>query len=588
MEPVDIVAEPSRSRVPRSACALTKLNGEAVVFEGFAGLPWGRRPTVGATQQEALANAGAARYGCSMRTHLYAASLCVALAACGSATTPERGPVVTIDAATPPPRASSPQPATPPPPAAASELPLFLVGEIYSLIDLWPTDDGKIELRLGIDMGGGTLGHFRYVQLAGGKPDFETETTEMHFADTSNMGAKMLAGSRPELLYHSVSGFRSGPSDNPYFVLRDGTWTNESVSNANGISIGMYRWTKARILEVRNPDPQVGVFPRVPEFRVLRGADKDAPAVPRALATRLEGEDFFYDAMRVFPSGEVLVVGKRIAPDTLGMLGMLLWRDQLKQPTYLVSNVEGVSAETEVAILGGSSLAELRLRVDSRVVRFDGEKLVVESTIAAGKQPDVWFGAPLVREEEKAAFVRLAAKGPWISIPVSTSMYERSIVVDGAGVVWKAEEGKLYASVRPQAPPFQVTEEALVARRKASVRLGGSSDATGEEPAPYNNSKCRMHYVLLDDSPEATASQDYPAHRAALKGHRELGAVKLVVSRERGRQYFGALTDDYELGRKLESLIAKRVKASRHEILCAEPAGAVELRFDWATGKATL
>lgn len=507
----------------------------------------------------------------------------LALPACGGTTQAERPTPVTIVA--PPSVAASASVAAPPQEAKQAELPMHRVAFIYSLIDLWRTDDGQVELRLGVDSGGGTIGNYRYVPLVDAKPDFDRETSVLRFADTTSLGRKMLAGKRPDLLYHAVSGFRSGVSDGDYRQLQGNDWRGVQVPGAAGISISMSRWSKERVLEWRNPRPtiveEIDLMSRLPVFRVVRGADKEAPSIPKALNKQLREEEFFYESLRVMPTGEVFVVGRR---NMTGTLAALLWTTDPKSPLYAVSADEPVEPEAEIGILGGTTVDALRVQAGATVLRFDGAKLVRESAVAPGGLPDVWFGEPMVIEREDAAFARTSPKGPWLPIALDNPNEPRTFVVDGAGTIWKAEDQVLSASRKPAAPPYEVTEQALVTRRKASILGGGSWDATGKPADSYNPGTCRMRYVLLDDSPQASASADYPAHRAALKGHTELAAVKLVISRERDRQFLGGLTEDYDLATKLEAIVAQRVKASRHEVMCAEPTDARPFALDLATG----
>jgi hypothetical protein len=135
-------------------------------------------------------------------------------------------------------------------------------------------------------------------------------------------------------------------------------------------------------------------------------------------------------------------------------------------------------------------------------------------------------------------------------------------------------------------PPKEVdiTEEQLVSMRKRSVLRGGSDDVTGVPPESFPHTTCRMHYVLLDQSPVASAPSAFPKVQAALKGHRELEKAKFVISREKGWQLFGALLADQAAAEKTAAMVSKKVKGSGARVLCAEPVVAKELHLDVATG----
>src|SRR5262245_13756444 len=89
---------------------------------------------------------------------------------------------------------------------------LYPVVRIFSLIEVVATTEGAIELRVGNDPGGGLKGTFSYLPLVNGVPDLAQETKELGHLDTTD-GFIELAGKRPNLLCHVVSGFRSGPDD---------------------------------------------------------------------------------------------------------------------------------------------------------------------------------------------------------------------------------------------------------------------------------------------------------------------------------------------------------------------------------------
>lgn len=477
---------------------------------------------------------------------------------------------------------------TPTPPAiVGSVVKMYPVVSIYSLIDVVPAD-GTVEIRLGHDPGGGMIGEYSYVPIVNGAPDLEQESETRSYVNTASGGLVEIAGKRPDLVYHAVSGFRSAATDNGYLVLGpDQMWKGLSVGPASGLGAGIYSWSKDRLLEWRRPSIHDIGETLLPELRVLRGADTEAPTIPKATARSLVKEGFFLTTLRVLRTGEVIASGT--VTDTK-KIGTLLWRDDVKTPTYFVTEVDpGAEDSPGLEILGGTSLANVRLRFGDSVMKLDGNSWQVESTVAKGALPDVWFGAPLVMSNEKGvAFARVAEGSPWTPIEVvAEEVDSQSFAVDAAGVIWKTEDQMLLSSKPRGAPLPEITEEALVERHKKSVLRGGSHDATGEAPTTFGTRTCRMYYVLLDQSPiPASDTGDYPRIRGALKGHTEFAKVKLIVSRERGIQLFGAQTADEDTATKLAALVSKSVKGSKATSMCAEPPVHREIKVDLTTGDA--
>ena len=86
----------------------------------------------------------------------------------------------------------------------------------------------------------------------------------------------------------------------------------------------------------------------------------------------------------------------------------------------------------------------------------------------------------------------------------------------------------------------------------------------------------------------APADYDYPATRAALKGHQELASdVSFVEFSREGRRYFGARVPDFEVGKKLAKLVKTKVAGSTPELVCHDPAVQRTLSIDLATGELT-
>lgn len=488
--------------------------------------------------------------------------------------------------------------AEPAPPDGEPVVRLHPVAQIYSLIDVAATDGG-VEVRLGHDPGGGQIGRYRYAPIVNGVVDLDQETAELTYANTASQASVRLAGKRPDLVYHAASGFRSSAVDN-YLTLRpDGTWIGFSAGEAPGIGVGIFSWSQDRLLEWREPlmeeRSDSSATPHLlPGLRALRGADKEAPSIPAALKKRLQKEGFYLSTLTAFRTGEVIAAG--LVSSDATKLGTLLWRDKLRSPDYFTTPVDaGKEEPPDPVILGGDSLANVRLRCGDRVMKLDGTSWVLESTVADEGLPEVWFGAPQVMATDHGAFARMAAGSPWMPLaltrPEGTEVIAGdttglTFVVDSSGVIWTTIDDLLFSSKPPASGQIEITEAELVKRRKASILRGGSADATGQDPGAGAVGKCTTHYVLLDQMAiPATDTTDYPTIRSALKGHPELGKVRLVVSREKGQQLFGAQAEDEKLASQLAALVQKSVKGAPVRSMCAEPTVLRQVKIDFATGE---
>jgi hypothetical protein len=522
------------------------------------------------------------------------------LAACGGPTPPaaQPNPTVTVTPVVSLPTASASATAAvaPTAPDEGPMVRLHPVAKVYSLIDVTATE-GTLEVRLGHDPGGGMIGRYRYAPLVNGAIDLDQETDEVMYVNTASDAGVHLAGKRPNLLRHAAAGFRSAASDRYEILGDDGRWQGLSVPEGNGVGWEFFTWSEGRILERRFtsfPSQDGDMVSQLPDVRVIRGANKEGPSLPAALKKRLNKEGFYTLAVTAFRTGEVIAVGNLASDDT--KLATLLWKDKPKSPEYFETAMGTVKGGLDGEILGGDSLSTVRLLSVGQVLKLEGSSWVVESKVEEGELPDVWFGAPQVKVTNKGAFARTAAGSPWlplaVSLPDKTTLlkgdqYERSFAVDASGVIWSTFDDMLVSSKQPVNGVVEITEADIVKRRKASVLRGGSNDVTNEPADSGATSTCTTHYVLLDKrsvSPESD-TLDYPAIRKALAGHTELGGVKLVVSREKGIQLFGAQTGDEKVARKVVDVVKKSVKGAPVSELCAVPVALREVKVDLATGE---
>ena len=466
--------------------------------------------------------------------------------------------------------------APPPPDDGTGTLTLYPVQKIWSLFDV-VANDGTIELRLGFDPGGGAVGRFRYVPVVDGVPQLAEETSEFEHADTTG-GIVEIAGRRPDLVFHVAEGFRSSASDH-YYKLDDDNHLRMDGTYAfpgDGTGIGIQPWSAGRLIEWRQPSPDDPSFARLPMIGLLRGKG-DAPTLSKALTKRLVKEAYFIQAYQAFPkTGEVVAIGKLSQAKGFGTV---VWTDKLNEPAYAVTVPDfEIGQDTDITLLGGTSMADARLRVGDQVMSWNGATWTKESEIKDGL-PDVWFGTTLVQSVKAGTFARFEKGGAWRKLKGEFD----ATAVDAAGVIWAVSDGTLYSSKAPARSLPEVAEKDLVAQRKASALRGGMRDVTGKEPSEYS-SKCSMHYVLLDEIKGTSDVDDYAAIRKALAGRKDIGAPKFIVSRERGKQLFGALVADDNAAEKIEEIVRKVNKGSPVDAICADPPAVREVKIDLATG----
>src|SRR5262245_51594269 len=165
--------------------------------------------------------------------------------------TPEPKPAATPEPPAPAaPTATAAAAAPPAAPAAESVVRMYPVAHIHSLLDVTSTEGG-VELRLGEDRGAGSVSKYRYVPIVNGPPDLEQHTSELTYVNTSSQASFALEGKRPDLLYHDASGFRSAAVDHYWTLGANGTWKTFSSGRASGVGMGIFSWSKDRLIEWR-------------------------------------------------------------------------------------------------------------------------------------------------------------------------------------------------------------------------------------------------------------------------------------------------------------------------------------------------
>jgi hypothetical protein len=518
-----------------------------------------------------------------------AAGLALSLAACSASPPAAIGPAASAkpEPTAPLAPAATAKPAPAPPEDAVPEIPMYPVAEIRSLCSVIE-HDGTIELLLCDQLAeptSGLISKRRYIPILGGLPALDQETAEISFWSATVYGGLDLWGKRPSLMLHTVSGLQDQLTERYQALDEGGVWQTVSLS-APGRGLLIAPWSRDRWLELRLPLPN-GKGPKPFALRVLQGEDKQAPSLPAPLAARLEKDGFRLETERVSRAGMVMVLGKLSGGKKLGTL---LWTDKLDEPAYFEVDLPKSDEPPDVDVLGGDTPETVRLSLgqgtDARQVwKLEKGTWVVESTYDFDKQPDVWFGAPILRSGFGGALVRSEAGGPWRLVGFGNpNAGSHTWAIDAQGVVWKTEDEVLFSSKKPAGDKIVIDEKALVAARKASILRGGFGDTIEPPSDPSAEPPCSTPYVLLDDFKGDDGGGDYPKIRKALKGHAELSKARFLVTKEKGHVFFGAKVASGAEQRAVLHAVSRAVDKKQVRLLCADPPVAREIKIDLTTG----
>jgi hypothetical protein len=110
-------------------------------------------------------------------------------------------------------------------------------------------------------------------------------------------------------------------------------------------------------------------------------------------------------------------------------------------------------------------------------------------------------------------------------------------------------------------------------------------DVLATMPKPPSPS-CKTPFVLLYTlGKNAPEEYDYPATRAAIKGHPEFKGKVLFIEFERGeRRMLGARVKDFKAGQALADLVRQKVPSSTPQLACHDPKPKRTLIIDFKTG----
>jgi hypothetical protein len=103
-------------------------------------------------------------------------------------------------------------------------------------------------------------------------------------------------------------------------------------------------------------------------------------------------------------------------------------------------------------------------------------------------------------------------------------------------------------------------------------------------PTPFTW-RCATPFVLLYTlSKVAPPDFDYPATRAALKGHSEFQGAQFIEFKRLDKRFMGAFVPDAEMGKKLVELVKKKVPNTTPQLACHAPKPSRVLEMDLSAG----
>ena len=360
--------------------------------------------------------------------------------------------------------------------------------------------------------------------------------------------------------------------------------------------------------------------------------------------------DMPYPSLSAFPTGDVLVVGRREwTQDERAPLLARHWSPATKATEHPLEALLPVTGDGErFATLHEVSPEEVYVFRNDRVARWDGKAFhALAKTIGGGSalvvrrvaSDDLWVltGDRHSTDEPAKTVLQRVTKDAAAVIPTPEPVVDMDGVDRGAAWI-VGRSGKLYRREGegwgrvPLPPPAFSSGTALKAKRILVVAPGDAlltamywEKAPGwtepelhtalfrtrpvketlrcNEPDPENNNyavgrgyqswppmadeACATPFVVLARRSKARATEDdWPRIRAAVKGHAELGEVDLVELVSGDRTFVGAKAKDLDAAKRLLKLVAAKDRL-RPEIVCGDPDPRRTLHVDLATGAAT-
>ena len=434
-------------------------------------------------------------------------------------------------------------------------------------------------------------------------------------APTELFAVDAVAGRWPDSLWLS-STHPSGRSGFSNLWQWDGKrWLKKQHTDEARFIVAMQPWTGGRMLAVQ----QHGLMFEA-SFRVLSGDAR--VALPRFTKAKANPDFSFcitqlrVEAFAALPSGHVFTAGQRCTSEG-GMVEPAVerWAPGEQQSTLeplpgtTVPDEAGLASwtVTGMAALSPTDVyvaAEKETRAGGKstytpyFAHFDGKAWRVLPPPTPSGVHGLWpqsDGTLFALDRQEQLWSRTSG-GSWSRLSLPAEL----VALGGKAEVrsfWPRAPGDAWAVVR-------VSKDGQ--RDQHGVSNGPdyllhTHPASGKLPTPEAYAKkqlelrlpgppvewCPTPFVLLYTlGRKAPADYDYPATRAALKGHTELASgTEFVEFARESRRYFGARVSDFKLGKQLARLVKAKVPGSTPELVCHDPLDLRKLDIDLTTGE---
>lgn len=131
-----------------------------------------------------------------------------------------------------------------------------------------------------------------------------------------------------------------------------------------------------------------------------------------------------------------------------------------------------------------------------------------------------------------------------------------------------ATDGFIYAMA-------QADKNGTLYRSRPTKHTIVMGDTSPERPFVPATAECKTLFVVMYRATDNVGPDyDFPLTRKALQGHTEFEGIQLVVT---PHNYFGAIVPTFEMGQALLKLVQEKVKGSKPQLSCAEPAVARDI-----------
>ncbi|MCA9628268.1 MAG: hypothetical protein KC766_11405 [Myxococcales bacterium] len=351
-------------------------------------------------------------------------------------------------------------------------------------------------------------------------------------------------------------------------------WRSVDVNSPRWIDVGVQRWNKGRVLALAVD--QFGFDNKAPTFRVVSGFPKRP--VPKLAPSKLpkpkDGSpgcqsEIVPQGFAATELGHVFVVGPRCGAEDKPPIVEYFAPGSTKSKTLEVSGLVGGEGTTAVA----KSDDDVYLSTGGQLLHFTGDGLQGVSEVptalqvALSEQGTLW-----VAGADK--LYRRVEGGEWETLPMPPGALASGLFAPDDEHVFVLAGKQLYALTEPSGGVKEYKAE-FGPRPSESLSLPKAATAD-----------CKHLYALLYGFTKVTPDDyDFPLTRKAIKGQDWLENTRFVVTEDNGKKYFGAIPDDYEVGKRLVAHVTKKVKGSVPVLLCADPKVVRELPIDLATGE---